>query len=250
MPETAVTHLVLDPKSPPNARVLYAAAFGRGVYKSTDGGKTWVLKNTGITQPQPFAWHLTLDSAGTLYLVIARRSEHGEIGDAGDGALYRSKDGAEHWEAVPLPEGVNGPNGLTVDARDTKRLYLAAWRRANPGPNGGGGIWLSTDAGHSWHAVLSKDQHIYDVTQDPNRPNILYAAGFESSAWRSADRGETWTRIRGFNFKWAHRIFIDPNDENSIYVTTFGGSLWHGPALGDPNSGEDIRTPSLAYSSR
>lgn len=250
MPETAVTHIVLDPKSPPTARVLYAAAFGRGVYKSEDGGRAWVLRNTGITQKEPFAWRLSLDSAGTLYLVLARRSEKGEIGDWQDGALYRSTDAAAHWEKIQLPQGVNGPSGLCVDARDPKRLYLAAWRRAIPGPNGGGGIWLSPDGGHTWRAVLSRDQHVYDVTQDAAHPDLLYAAGFESSAWRSVDRGETWTRIRGVNFKWNHRVVVDPADPASIFITTFGGSVWHGPAAGDPQSREDIATPSLAYSQK
>jgi hypothetical protein len=74
-----------------------------GVYKSADGGKTWSLKNQGITQKQPFAWRLSLASDGTLYVVLARRSEKGRIGNANDGALYSSKDGAEHWAPAPLP---------------------------------------------------------------------------------------------------------------------------------------------------
>jgi hypothetical protein len=46
-----------------------------------------------------------------------------------DGALYRSRDGAESWEKVSLPEGVNGPNGLSIDPADPARWYLAAWGR-------------------------------------------------------------------------------------------------------------------------
>ena len=56
--------------------------------------------------------------------------------------------------------------------------------------------------------------------------------GFESSAWRSADRGVTWTRIPGFNFKWGQRVIPDPLDHNKIYITTFGGSVWHGSVNG------------------
>ena len=50
IPATAPTHILLDPESPAAARVLYVAAFGKGVYKSTDGGDHWVLKNSGIAQ--------------------------------------------------------------------------------------------------------------------------------------------------------------------------------------------------------
>jgi len=244
MDETGATHILLDPASPVDARELYVAGFGRGFYKSSDGGRSWALKNHGITQEQPFAWRLARSSNGTLYGVIARRSEDGSIGNAGDGALYRSTDGAEHWLAVSLPEGTNGPNGLAIDPESPDRLYLAAWARATGEHGEGGGIFLSEDGGKSWKQVLDKDRHIYDVTIDPRDPNVIYAAGFESSAWRSADRGLHWTRIPGFNFKWGHRVVPDPLSPNEVYVTTFGGSVWHG-AIDGQQRGGDIATPVL-----
>ena len=244
MDETGATHILLDPDSPVDARVLYVAGFGRGVYKSSDGGRTWSLKNQGITQSQPFAWRLARSSNGTFYVVVARRSEDGSIGNAGDGALYRSRDGAEHWEPVALPAGTNGPNGLAVDPNSPDRLYLAAWARATGEHGDGGGIFLSEDGGKTWKQVLDKDRHIYDVTIDPADANILYAAGFESSAWRSADRGLHWTRIPGFNFKWGQRVIPDPLDDNKVYITTFGGSVWHGSVNGEDRP-VDIVTPAL-----
>jgi photosystem II stability/assembly factor-like uncharacterized protein len=244
MAETAATHILLDPTSPVDARVLYVAAFGRGVYKSVDGGRSWKLKNQGITQREPFVWRLALASDGTLYAVIARRSEDGSIGNPGDGALYRSTDGAEHWQPVALPEGTNGPNGLAIDAHSPNRLYLAAWGRATGEHGDGGGIFLSEDGGKTWKQVLDKDRHIYDVTIDPADANILYAAGFESSAWRSIDAGLHWNRIPGFNFKWGHRVIPDPLDRNKIYITTFGGSVWHGSVNGEDRP-IDIATPAL-----
>jgi photosystem II stability/assembly factor-like uncharacterized protein len=244
MDETASTHILLDPTSPVNARVLYVAGFGRGVYKSLDGGRSWALKNNGITQEEPFAWRLARSSIGTLYVVIARRSEDGSIGNAGDGALYRSTDGAEHWQPVSLPEGTNGPNGLAIDPRSPDRLYLAAWARATGEHGDGGGIFLSEDGGKSWKQVLDKDRHIYDVTVDPENSNVLYAAGFESSAWRSADRGLHWSRIPGFNFKWGQRVIPDPLHHDEVYITTFGGSVWHGAINGEPLA-VDIATPVL-----
>jgi photosystem II stability/assembly factor-like uncharacterized protein len=244
MDETASTHILLDPTSPVNARVLYVAGFGRGVYKSSDGGRTWTLKNNGITQEEPFAWRLARSSNGTLYVVIARRSEDGSLGNAGDGALYRSTDGAEHWQPVSLPEGTNGPNGLAIDPRSPDRLYLAAWARATGEHGDGGGIFLSEDGGKNWKQVLDKDRHIYDVTVDPENSTVLYAAGFESSAWRSADRGLHWSRIPGFNFKWGQRVIPDPLHHDEVYITTFGGSVWHGAINGEPRP-VDIATPVL-----
>lgn len=245
MPETAVTHILLDPTSSKANRVLYGAAFGRGVYKSIDGGKTWAKKNNGITQDEPFAWRLARGRDGTLYLVVARRSEDGSIGNSGDGALYKSTDSAETWQPIGLPSGTNGPNGLAVDQIAPNRLYLAAWARSTAAQHGeGGGIYLSDDGGRRWKQTLDRDQHVYDVTVDEQHPNVLYAAGFESSAWRSEDRGEHWRRIPGFNFKWGHRVIIDPNDSDKIYITTFGGSVWHGSVNGKTRV-LDIATPEL-----
>jgi photosystem II stability/assembly factor-like uncharacterized protein len=221
MPPTAATHVVLDRGS------LYVAGFGRGVFRSDDGGETWVLKNKGLPEKEPFAWRFAFAKDGAIYLVVARRSERGEIGDAGDGALYRSVDRAETWEKVALPEGVNGPNGILADPGDPRRLYLAAWARQGAR---NGGIYLSTDRGASWRRVHEADQHVYDVTIDPRRPSVLYACGFESAAWRSEDRGETWRRLAGYDFKWGHRVVPDPSDQGKVYVTTYGGSVWHGPA--------------------
>jgi len=249
IPATAPTHILLDPRSPATARVLYVAAFGKGVYKTTDGGDHWVLKNNGISGEEPYAWRLAMDSRGVLYLLVARRNRDGSFDNPGDGALYRSDDGAEHWTRITLPKGVNGPNGLAIDVKDPRRLYLAAWCRTVPEGAKDGGIFLSDDAGKTWRNVLAKDQHVYDVTVDPRHPKVLYACGFESSAWRSSDRGETWQRIRGFNFKWGHRVIPDPYDPEMIYITTFGGSVWHGPATGDATAPEDIAGPPvLRYS--
>jgi photosystem II stability/assembly factor-like uncharacterized protein len=218
MPPTAATHILLDGGS------LFVTGFGRGVFRSDDGGETWALKNNGLPEHEPFAWRLAKSSDGSLYLVIARRSERGEIGDDRDGALYRSTDRGESWQKVNLPEGVNGPNGLAVDPQDPKRLYLAAWAR-DRAPNGG--IFLSIDGGASWKSVFDADQHIYDVTIGRN---MLYACGFESAAWRSADRGVTWSRIPGYDFKWGHRVVPDPSNAGMVYITTFGGSVWYGGA--------------------
>src|SRR5207244_11742520 len=96
----------------------------------------------------------------------------------------------------------------------------------------------------TWTSVLPDAQHVYDVTVDPRDPAVLYACGFDQAAFRSADRGLTWSRLRGFNFKWGHRVVPDLADPGKVYVTTFGGSVWHGPALGDPSAPEDVRGPA------
>ena len=221
MPQTAATHILRDPSG-----ALYVTGFGRGVFKSTDAGDHWALMNEGIEGEQPFAWRIVRDAKAALYLIVARRSDDGTSGNPGDGALYRSTDGAGHWSRLPLPAGVNGPNGLAIDPRNPNRLYLAAWGRSLPEGASGGGIYLSTNRGASWRSVLSEDQHVYDITIDAKDPASLYATGFESAVWHSTNRGLTWQRVPGYDFKWGHRVILDPLNPRRLFVTTFGGSVW------------------------
>jgi photosystem II stability/assembly factor-like uncharacterized protein len=246
--ETAVTHLLLDSTSDVSRRVLYACAFGKGVYKSVDGGVKWTLKNNGLPH-EPFAWRLESRRDGTLFLVIARRSDDGSIGNENDGAVYRSNNGGESWTKVNLPEGTNGPMTLKVDPRNPHTLLLSAWGREVNDPYGAdvdGGIFRSEDDGTTWAQVLQNDQHIHDITYD-TRVNVFYACGFNGSAYRSEDSGRSWQRIRGYNFKWGKRVEPDPRDPEKIFVVTFGGGVWYGPARGDENAAEDIATPALSF---
>jgi hypothetical protein len=219
----------MDPESPPARRTLYVTLFGRGVYKSVDGGLTWSAKNAGLRWRQPFAWRIVPAPGRRLYLVISRRSEDGSIGTDQDGALLVSDDGADSWREVRLPEGTNGPTGLVVDPTDRAHLHLSAWGVAGENEDTGGGVFESRDEGRAWRTVFAEGQHVYDVTRDP-RNGVLYVSGFDQGAWRSTDGGRTWSRVEGFTFKWGHRVIPDPATPDRVYVTTFGGGLWHGPA--------------------
>jgi photosystem II stability/assembly factor-like uncharacterized protein len=243
MPSTSVTDILMDPSSPVGKRTLYATGFGRGVYKSVDNGKTWSPKNNGITEAHPFAWRFTQAKDGALYLVVARASEGKNPPVPGPGALYCSTDKGEHWVKMKLPAGVNGPTGLTLAPRDPQRLYLTAWGREGTNVDYGGGVFLSTNAGRTWTPIFQGSQHVYDLTIDPRNADVLYISGFDAAAYRSVDRGAHWSRIKGYNFKWGHRVIVDPNDTAKIYITSYGGGVWHGPATGDPQAEEDILTP-------
>lgn len=208
-----------------------------------------MLKNKGIQGGEPFAWRLTRKNNGVLFLVVSRRSDDGSIGNDNDGALYRSDDGAENWTKVILPDGTNGPMSILVDPTNQHRLILSAWGKASKdklAPDTGGGIFLSNDDGKTWQHVLAKDQHIHDITMDP-RTNTFYACGFEGSAYRSVDYGQTWTRIAGYNFKWGKRVDPDVRDPSKIFVVTFGGGVWYGPANGTTQAAKEILTPQLSH---
>ena len=153
-------------------------------------------------------------------------------------------------EKVSIPKGVNGPTSLIIDLNNQNRLILSAWGKYEEtefSANQGGGIYVSQNDGVTWKAVLTMDQHIHDFTID-DCSNRFYASGFNSSAYRSDDKGESWERIKGFNFKWGNRVQSDPNDPDKVYIITFGGGVWHSPEKGDKDALEDIVTPVASYS--
>ena len=244
MPDHAVpTHILLDADSSRGMRRLYVAAFHGGVYRSDNDGRSWRLCNRGIDPANLYAWRLAAGPDGAVWLCVARGGGDGR--GYVDGAVYRSDDRAESWRRIAMPEGTNAPNDLAVDPRDPRRIYLACWPRTvvagadrdtsgpqSAGRPAGGGLWASDDGGGTWRNVLDERLHAYGVTIDPRHPDRLYVCGFNSAIFRSDDRGATWRRLGGYDFKWGHRVVCDPHDPEMIYVTTFGGSVFHGPAEG------------------
>ena len=240
---TILTHIILDEKSPAGKRTLYAAAYGRGVYKSTDDGETWELKINGMKGNGNLNVHrLLLLPDGRLFATTARGlRRRKEV----DGGLYVSTDGAENWTKIDLPENLNGPNHITCDPSDPNRLYLSCWSKVMRDENGersyecGGGVFKSDD-GFNWEQIYKKDAHVFGLAVDPDDGNNLYICGFDHSAHRSSDRGKTWKKLRGYNFHWGHQPVLDPYNKDMLYITTYGSSVWYGPREGDPDAFEDI----------
>jgi photosystem II stability/assembly factor-like uncharacterized protein len=260
MPDACVTtHLILDPASPPGRRILYAAGFGTGVWKSTDDGCSWQLKNIGLGS-NLFIWRLIRLPDGTIYLLAARGQRHGAVVD---GALFRTRDGADSWEPVLLPVGVNAPNDLAVNPTNPNQLALACWPdimagnasadtasadaastdtaaadaasadAASAKPTASGGAYLTDDGGASWRCIFSPASYVYALTWHPVDPGRMILVTFEGAAYSSRDNGNSWSRIKGFDFKCGHRPIVDPFDPEQVYITTFGGSVWHGPIDSD-----------------
>lgn len=240
------TSIVIDPKSPPGRRTLYAAVYNKGVFKSTDDGKSWELKNNGI-EKNKCAFELTLTDNGVLFLTVSATPRHkgGEKGrEYYSGAVYKSTDGAKSWQKLNISDKPLFPNGIDYDQQNPNRIYLGCWgdiylsdliggdvARATGGNeliDMDGGIFMSEDNGETWKSVFDEDQYVYDVTVDPFHQGRIYCCTFNKAAYRSDDHGKTWGKIKGYDFHWGHRIIVDQHDTEKIYITTFGSSMWHG----------------------
>ncbi|MCZ7647929.1 MAG: hypothetical protein M5U26_22170 [Planctomycetota bacterium] len=238
LPEAPVPALALDPKSPPESRTLYAAVYDHGIYKSTDGGATWLGCSNGIDlKRNPHTWLVRLHEDGTLFCgVTARRVGGRESREFPEpGAVYRSSDGGANWEEITRSQPLYWPNEFAVDPRDSKVLYLAA---ATVPKRNEGGLYKTVDGGASW-ARLLKDEDFAGkggpsyvqgmfVTLDPKDPERVYLGTDSHGLWVSHDAGKSWKQVEGLPFGNIHRVTFDPADHETVYVTTFGGGVWKG----------------------
>jgi photosystem II stability/assembly factor-like uncharacterized protein len=231
LPKAAVTSIVLDPKSPKDARVLYATVFNHGVYRSRDGGAHWEERSAGLgSDKDRRAVRVQLHPDGTLFaLVTALRADKKFVAD-GPG-LYRSSDQGEHWELIPGSNVSLWPKDFALDPTDSKVVWLGACDTTGAES---GGLYRTKDGGASWQRLAREGHEHFGAYLHPRRKGWVYMTLTESAPgaglWLSTDDGATWTPMKGLPFGNAQRVEFDPKDDDVIYVTTFGGSVWRGPA--------------------
>ena len=231
MPLAPVVSVVVDPKSPPGARVLYAGLFGPGVYKSTDDGRTWQAANKGLgSDSNRRVDRVFLHPDGTLFALVTAMRVNGVYRQEGVG-LYRSTDGAASWTLVNGAQPLLWPKDFTVDPKDSAKIYISA---ADAREQKQGGLYRTTDGGSTWKLLARKGPEHFGAYLSPMHPGWIYLTLCEGAPdaglWLSHDDGATWTPMTGLPFINVQRVAFDPKDPGSIYVTTFGGSVWHGPA--------------------
>jgi len=234
LPPKPITSIVLDPRSPKNARTLYAGVFDEGICKSTDDGKTWTLEKTGLGHPDNLrVYRVMLHRDGTLFAVIcAKRPAAGQpLMPAGVG-LYRSKDGAETWEQINASKPLLYPKDFSVDPRNSRRILLGA-ADAGRGDQSGG-LYLTENGGQTWRRIGREGPQTFGGYFHPRHDGWIYMTLTEGAPgaglWLSRDNGGTWRAFNELPFSNIQRVEFDPADEATIHVTAFGGSVWRGPA--------------------
>ncbi|MFZ3263509.1 MAG: hypothetical protein WA172_05880 [Terriglobales bacterium] len=238
----SISAILIDPKNP---NVVYASSMGhvfkpdpeRGVFKSTDGGKSWnkilfVDDNTG-------AICLIMDPnhADVLYAAMwqAQRTPWGLTSGGSGSGIYKSTDGGAHWTNLThnqgLPQMVLGRVGLSVAASNSNIVYAIIQAKE-------GGVFRSDDAGATWKRVNDemkvRQRAFYYMTiyVDPKNSDLVYAPEVDA-LWVSHDGGKTFTKLRtphGDNHVvWINpydtRILLEGNDGGAT-VSTDGGKTW------------------------
>jgi photosystem II stability/assembly factor-like uncharacterized protein len=227
-------HIVRIIVHPRNPDIVWVAVMGhlfgtgetRGIYKTTDGGKTW--KRTLYVNSQTGGCDLVMEPgnpsvlyAGTWRLIRTPYSL--ESGGEGSG-LWKSMDGGETWSNISakkgLPKGTWGIVAVAVAPSNTDKLYALI-------ENAGGGLFVSADGGETW-SLASNDNNIRQrawyythVFVDPKNENLVYCPNVDFMV--SKDGGKTF---KGMNTPHGdhHDLWIDPEDGNRIIVADDGGA--------------------------
>ncbi|MDB5308513.1 MAG: hypothetical protein JWO38_2715, partial [Gemmataceae bacterium] len=231
----SVGAVVMDPKNPHVVWVgtgennsQRSVAYGDGVYKSTDGGRTWA--NVGLKQSEHVG-KILIDPRDSDTVYVAAQ---GPLwGPGGDRGLYKTTDGGKTWARVLAVDDNTGVTDVVLDPRNPDVLIAASYQRRrhvwtliNGGP--GSAVHRSTDGGKTWKKVTAGLPTVelgrIGLAAAPTAPDTVYAsveaADKQGGIFRSTDGGLTWEKRNPFDQQaqyYAH-VAVDPATPDRVYV--------------------------------
>lgn len=236
--KTGCAEVLMDPSNPD---VLFASTWqfrrqpfsfnsggdGSGLYKSSDGGKTWKEIKNGLP-PKPF---------GRIAMAIAPSDpkQLAAIVESKKTGLYVSNDGGETWKNLSAPLNVCARpfyfSTIAFDPNDPKRLYRPAFQFAYSNDGGYSFAEASSDGG--W---VHSDMHAFWI--NPKYTNVMYV-GTDGGVYSSMDRGATWQFQHALPVGQFYHVAIDQKDPYNIYGGLQDNGSWMGPsaAPGGVNNG-------------
>jgi len=216
---------------PTNPDIAFVADFGkygvpsdeRGLYKTTDGGKTW--RKVLDRGPRTGAVDISIDphNPNVIYAAMweAYRNEYTMSSGGPGSGLFKSTDGGETWtditRAPGLPAGMDGKIGVAVSGADPNRVYTIV-------ENEKGGLFKSDDAGATWtlandnRSIRQRAFYYTHITADPKNKDLLYILNVGTV--RSTDAGKTLVQFAGGD---SHDIWIDPDNSDHVMHASDGG---------------------------
>lgn len=226
----------IDPR---NSNVVYVAAEGsvwgpggdRGLYKTTDGGKTWekileISENTGVNNVV-----LSPDNPDIIYATSEQRRRHPQIriGGGPESEVYKSTDAGKTWRKLTsgIPAVHKGGMSIAVSPVDPNYVYIMIEAQYDKG-----GFFRSTDRGESFSKMndyFSAGQYFCEIFCDPVNKDVIY--GMDVVSRVSRDGGKSWQTI-GLNNRHVddHAMWIDPQNTEHFMIGGDGGiyETWDG----------------------
>ncbi len=220
---------------PTNPDIVYVAAQGalhgdnneRGVYKSTDGGKTWsqILFVNSMTGCSELAMDMNYPDVLYAGMWQHRRTPWKVISGGEGSGLYKSLDGGSSWEKIEegLPEE-KGKIAVSVSRANSQKVYALV---EGDSQKDEGGLFVSNNGGESWSQVSGDNRltqrawYYIEVFADPQDEHTVYV--LSASALRSIDGGRSWERLSGTHGDY-HDLWINPENPRNMVISNDGGA--------------------------
>ncbi|MEM6831520.1 MAG: glycosyl hydrolase, partial [Bacteroidota bacterium] len=204
-----------------------SVAYGDGVYKSIDGGKSWM--HMGLKNSEHIGKILIDPRNSDVVYVAAIGPLWSEGGERG---VYKTTDGGKNWNAVLTIDPHTGVNDLILDPRDPEVLYAAAYQRRRHvftylGGGPGSGMYKTTNGGAEWDKINKGlpevDMGRIGLAMAPSNPEIIYAivetTSDKGGFFKTTNRGASWVKAGSYQSSgnYYQEIVVDPNDSETIY---------------------------------
>jgi photosystem II stability/assembly factor-like uncharacterized protein len=225
-----------------------SSSWGDGVYKSTDGGKTW--EHLGLADTQAIG-RIVIDPTNSDVVYVAAL---GHLwGPNAERGLFKTSDGGKTWKKVLFINDDTGVSDVAIDPRSPNILYAASYeRRRTPwGFNGGGpgsGVYKTTDGGATWKKLtkgLPDNGNTGRIGLSVYRrdPNVVYALiqNAKGGVFRSEDQGATWKRMGSTDPRPSYfsQIRVDPNNDLRLWMG--GVNLYYSEDAGKSFTTQRVR---------
>ena len=206
-------------------------AFGDGVFKSENGGKSW--KNMGLRKSEHISEIIVHPNNSNI---IWAASQGPLWSPGGERGLYKSIDGGENWKKVLGGGKWTGVTDIHMDPRNPDRIYAATWQRHRTvaALMGGGpesGLHRSEDGGETWTELKSGLPNYagkIGFTLSPQKPDVLYASieleKRNGAVYKSEDRGSSWKKMSDLSLGYGtgphyyQELFASPHKFDRLYL--------------------------------